>query len=105
MTRSGPGQRPGHVAGVVMLVASPGDDLQPAAGRRGRGWPVPLPEVCGERGGQELRAGLRGWASSQPSAAGPGCGWTSGGEDVGVSGLRDFLLVAVESGGLRSITL
>ena len=49
--------------------------------------------------------GFRGWASSQPSAAVPGCGWTSGGEDVGVSGLRDFLLVAVESGGLRSITL
>jgi hypothetical protein len=49
--------------------------------------------------------GFRGWASSQPSAAGPGCGWTSGGEDAGVSGLRDFLPVAVESGGLRSITL
>jgi hypothetical protein len=49
--------------------------------------------------------GFRGWAISQRGAAGPGCGWTSGGEDVGVSGLRDFLPVAVESGGLRSITL
>jgi hypothetical protein len=27
------------------------------------------------------------------------------GKDAGVSGLRDFLPVAVESGGLRSITL
>jgi hypothetical protein len=26
--------------------------------------------------------GFRGWASSQPSAAGPGCGCTSGREDV-----------------------
>ena len=34
--------------------------------------------------------GLRGWASSQPSAVVPGCGWTSGGDDVRVSGLRDF---------------
>ena len=49
--------------------------------------------------------GFRGWASSQPGAAVPGCGWTSGGEDAGVSGLRDFLPVAVESGGVGSITL
>jgi hypothetical protein len=27
--------------------------------------------------------GFRGWAGSQPSAAGPGCGWTSGGEGMG----------------------
>jgi hypothetical protein len=49
--------------------------------------------------------GFRGWASSQLGAAVPGCGLDQRREDVGVCGLRGFLPVAVESGGLGSITL
>ena len=62
-------------------------------------------EVCGEHGDQGFRAGRSRLGEQSAECGRAGCGWTSGGEDVEVSGLRDFLPVAVESGGLRSITL
>ena len=47
----GPGERPGHLAGVVVLVAGARDDQQPAAGRDQLGGPREgrAPRRAGER--------------------------------------------------------
>jgi hypothetical protein len=81
-----------------MLIASPGDDQLSAAGRDQPGgravrnrWMLPGSRMARAVAGRSVVSAMM--RDSVP------------GKDAGVSGLRDFLPVAVESGWLRSITL
>jgi hypothetical protein len=82
------------VPGVLLLVASPGDDQQPAAGRdqpggrtvRNGSMPPGSRMACAVAGRSVVSAvagdSVPGLSRLGEQSAGPGCGWTSGGEDA-----------------------